>query len=149
MASRPCLLLNSSNQRLSLSRKIPFISEASLSTSRPYVLDLVPFSSSYAALGSDSWIKFFDKQSLQLIREICPSGKGENDRVISIASSGESGDGIIVAYADGSVGLFDVRIPSNEPQARLKGNPPTMWQASEALSALLTVARRRKCCSVS
>lgn len=131
MSARPHLVPNTTNIPLVLSRKKPF-SPFPHAENAPYVLDILsfPFSNIYAASGSDSYIRYFDRITLAKTAEINLAGKA-GSRVTHITQSqdGKNGQEMLVAStSDGAVSIFDPRNQgSSEPQIRLKGEGKVMY----------------------
>jgi WD40 repeat protein len=127
MASRPRLLPNTTNIPLVLSRKkrsspFPHAEDA------PYVLDVLSFSSnnSYAASGSDGYIRYFDKNTLNKTGEVSLAGTGKSqNRVTHITQTQNNGNNaqemLVASTSDGAVSIFDPRNQGSEAQIRLKG----------------------------
>ena len=127
MSSRPGLSRNVANAPLSVVARAEFTPQAPSSSAPsddsgpqvPYVTDVVTFSATYAAAGSDSRIVFYDRATLQPVREIRPDG---NAALKSISgSSNGSEEALIATYEDGRVGIFDARASGSEPQLVLRG----------------------------
>ena len=145
MAPQPLLITNAINAPLSLSRKIPFSPASKYSdSSPPYVLNIVSFTSSFAAANSESSVKFFDKEQLISIRQIPP--KSENGPITSITRTAEGQEGLIVTYTNGSIGVFDPRVSENEPQARLRGE--TRFLLNYNFFLMCAIQRRCQSCSM-
>lgn len=129
MPSRPSLSYNADNTPLSLSSRIAF------STSRParayaveeegggppYVTDILSYDNFYIAANTENIIKYLDKNTLKTLHEIPSIGNGIVRSIAKMNGENGTGDGLIVTYEDGSVGVFDVRDPSPTPRMILKG----------------------------
>jgi len=115
-SSRPTLRHNQANIPLAVSRKVPFSRNHE---EPPYVINVLSLTKYYAAAGSDSHIRLFDKTTLALSRVIPPVD--EASFLTSVTKSNGSDEALIATYANGKVYLFDLKSPDVEPSLTLNG----------------------------
>lgn len=134
MASRPSLLYNADNTPLSLSSRMTFSTSRPArsyakqaadednddpTSSIPYVTDVLSYPDFYVAVNTENIIKFLDRKTLKSLREI---RMANGATVRSIAKmKGDDGNGLLVTFEDGSVGVYDTRESSSQPHMTLKG----------------------------
>jgi hypothetical protein len=107
----------------------------------PYVTDILSFSNSYAALNSESIIKYFDKGTLKTIGEIrAPPGQIIRSIAKTNASNNNEEEALMVTYEDGRIAIYDARLPGNEPRMILKGESRMDSQAFDTCYALLLMS---------
>ena len=115
MSKRPRLLQRgSTSPSLSLAARTAFSPQ--ISQDPPYVIDVLSFSQVYAAAGSDSSIKLYDKSSLQ-----CLTSVGSSGTLKSIAKTSGGEEALIATYENGAVEIFDLRSGATSSQIKLKG----------------------------
>lgn len=117
LPARPRLVPNASNVPLTLSARVPY-TLSSFGASVPYVLDILSYSSFYAALASDNTVKLFDAETLKNVADVPRASTSNSGRITSISRNieGTSGEVLLVTEEDGSVDVRDLRTGGGSAQ---------------------------------
>ena len=119
MSKRPRLVQrdDASSSSLSLVARTPF--SLQILEDPPYVIDVLSFSHCYAAAGSDSSIKLYDRSTLKLLRDL-PSAATSNGSLKSIAKTNGGEEALIATYENGHIDIFDLRSGNGSANSQIK-----------------------------